>query len=139
MVKILYTAEAVAESAGRSGKARTLDGQLDVELVIPEELGGPGGDGTNPEQLFATGYAACFASALDKVARGVGQSTEGARIISRVGIGPDGDGYALEVELHVSLPEVERETAEQLVNEAHGVCPYSKATRGNVDVRITVD
>jgi Ohr subfamily peroxiredoxin len=138
-VKILYTAEAVAESAGRNGRARTSDGQLDVELTIPEELGGPGGDGTNPEQLFATGYAACFAGALDKVARGAGQSTEGARVTSRVGIGPDGDGYALEVDLRVNLPEVERETAEQLINEAHGVCPYSKATRDNVEVRLTVD
>lgn len=138
-MKILYTAEAVAESAGRNGRARTSDGQLDVDLVMPEELGGSGGNGTNPEQLFATGYAACFASALDKVARGAGQSTEGARITSRVGIGPDGGGYALEVELHVSLPEVEHETAEQLVNEAHGVCPYSKATRNNVEVRLTVE
>lgn len=138
-MKILYTAEVVAKSAGRNGRARTSDGQLDVELAIPEELGGPGGDGTNPEQLFAAGYAACFASALDKVARGAGQSTEGARITSRVGIGPDGNGYALEVELRVSLPEVERETAERLVNEAHGVCPYSKATRDNVEVRLVVD
>lgn len=138
-MKILYTAEAVAESAGRNGRARTSDGKLDVELAIPEELGGPGGDGTNPEQLFATGYAACFASALDKVARGAGESTEGARITSRVGIGPDGGGYALEVELRVDLPEVERETAEQLIIEAHGVCPYSKATRDNVEVRLTVD
>lgn len=138
-MKILYTAEAVAESAGRNGRVRTSDGKLDVELAIPEELGGPGGDGTNPEQLFATGYAACFASALDKVAKGAGESTEGARITSRVGIGPDGGGYALEVELHVNLPEVERETAEQLLDEAHGVCPYSKAISDNVEVRLTVD
>ena len=137
-MKTLYTAEALATGAGRDGHGATSDGRLDVDLAIPTEMGG-NGQGTNPEQLFAVGYAACFHSALQMVARrakaDVGDSSVGAR----VHIGPNDDGgFQLAVELEVTLPHLDHDTAQQLADQAHEVCPYSNATRGNIDVTVTV-
>ncbi len=133
----LYTAEATA-TGGREGRASSSDGVLDVALAVPKEMGGPGGDATNPEQLFAAGYSACFHSALTLVARGERQKVDGSSVTADVGIGQEGGGFGLAVELKVALPGVEREKAEALVSKAHEVCPYSKATRGNIDVTLTV-
>lgn len=134
----IYTAEALATGAGRDGHVVTNDGRLDLDLAIPKEMGGAGG-ATNPEQLFASGYAACFHSALHAVARAqkvdVGDSTVGAR----VHIGSNGQGgYQLAVELEVVIPELPHEQAQQVADAAHQVCPYSNATRGNIDVTVTV-
>ena len=113
---------------------------LSVELAIPKELGGPGGLATNPEQLFAAGYAACFESAIRFAAREEKVSVNGSSVTARVGIGPnESGGFELSVELHARLPEVERERAERLVARAHEICPYSNVTRGNIDVQIVVD
>lgn len=133
----LYTAHATATS-GRDGAARTDDGNLDVKLAVPKGLGGPGGAGTNPEQLFAAGHAACFGSALGHVARSQKINPGPISIAASVSIGPAGKGFGLQVELVASLPELARDTAEELVRLAHEVCPYSNATRGNivVDVRV---
>ncbi|CAN5424502.1 organic hydroperoxide resistance protein OhrR [soil metagenome] len=133
----LYTAEATA-TGGREGRASSSDGVLDLALAVPKEMGGPGGDATNPEQLFAAGYAACFHSALTLVARREREKVEGSSVTADVGIGQDGGGFGLAVELKVALPGVERDTAEALVAKAHEVCPYSKATRGNIEVTLTV-
>jgi osmotically inducible protein OsmC len=138
-MKPLYTAVATAEG-GRTGHVRSSDGVLDHALSMPKSLGGPGGEGTNPEQLFAAGYAACFESALRLVARMQKQPINKASITAHVTIGAtDAGGYALAVELHASLPELAREQAEKLVEQAHQVCPYSVATRGNVEVKLVVD
>jgi osmotically inducible protein OsmC len=138
-VRVLYTAEATA-TGGRVGHARTSDGRLEVDLSVPGEMGGDGGPGTNPEQLFAAGYAACFQSAMGGVARRQQVSIEGSTVTARVGIGPvGGRAYNLTVELRVHLPSMpDRSAAEQLVHTAHQVCPYSNATRGNVEVTLTV-
>ena len=137
-MNVLYTAEATAW-AGRNGRAASSDGILDVNLVVPKELGGPGGDGTNPEQLFAAGYAACFHSALLLVAKGDGLDTEGSAVTAQVGIGPnDAGGFGLAVTLEVEIPNLDHDAATQLVEKAHQVCPYSNATRGNVDVQLEV-
>ena len=133
----LYTAEATA-TGGREGRTSSSDGVLDLALAVPKEMGGPGGDATNPEQLFAAGYAACFHSALTLVARREREKVEGSSVTADVGIGQDGGGFGLAVELKVALPGVERDTAEALVAKAHEVCPYSKATRGNIEVTLTV-
>ena len=138
-MRILYEAEATATGEGRAGHARSSDGVLDVELSVPAGLGGPGGAGTNPEQLFAAGYAACFHSALKLVARGRKVPADGSTVTARVGIGPSGKGsFGLTVALDVALPGVDHETARALVERAHHVCPYSNATRGNVDVTLNV-
>lgn len=134
---ILYTAEATAWG-GREGRAASSDGVLDVQLSIPKGLGGPGGNATNPEQLFATGYAACFHSALKLVARGANVDVSDSAVTARVGIGPSEVGFGLEIELEAELPGVERSVAEDLVAQAHQVCPYSNATRGNVEVTLMV-
>ncbi len=136
---ILYTATATA-SGGRDGTARTDDGVLDVALTTPKALGGPGTAGaTNPEQLFAAGYAACFDSALRFVARSQGVAVADSAVKAEVGIGPDATGgFGLAVALTVSLPGLERDAAEKLVETAHQVCPYSNATRGNIEVSLTV-
>ena len=137
--KILYTAEAVVEG-GREGHGRTSDGRLDVELSVPEPLGGDGGEGTNPEQLFAVGYAACFQSALLGVARGRKLDASDSLIASTVGIGPTGEGgFTLQVSLDLHAPHLSREDASELMARAHERCPYSNATRGNIDVLLTVD
>lgn len=136
--KVLYTAKATAHG-GRDGKVATNDGKLDVVVVPPAEMGGSG-QGTNPEQLFAAGYAACFHSALKLVARKARQDSDGSTVTAEVGIGPinGGTGYGLEVVLEVSLPGVDRAVAEELVAKAHDVCPYSNATRGNIKVDLKV-
>jgi Ohr subfamily peroxiredoxin len=137
-MKTLYTAEAVVTGEGRDGHARSSDGVLDFDLAVPTERGGRGG-ATNPEQLFAAGYAACFHSALRTIARrektDLGEST----ITAQVGIGPNENrGFGLEVKLVVDLPGFERDEAQRLVEAAHQVCPYSNATRGNIDVQLEV-
>jgi lipoyl-dependent peroxiredoxin len=137
LVKPLYTAEASAVG-GRDGHARTADGRLDVDLRPPVEMGGPGG-GTNPEQLFATGYAACFQSALAVVARRRKVDTGNSTVTARVTIGTiEGGRFGLTVGLEVHIPDVDEATATSLVQEAHQVCPYSNATRGNIPVTLTV-
>lgn len=138
-MKILYTAEATVHG-GREGQARSSDGTLVVNLSIPKEMGGPGGQGTNPEQLFAAGYAACFQSALMQVARRQHVDASQSTITAKVGIGPTGGGaFGLEVEMHVSIPGVEKATGEKLVELAHQVCPYSNATRGNIPVKLILE
>lgn len=134
----LYTAEATAWG-GREGRAASPDGNVDVQLVIPKELGGPGGPGTNPEQLFAAGYAGCFHSALKRVAGKAKVDVSDSAITARVGIGfLDAGGFGLTVELEAELPGVDEATANDLLAQAHAVCPYSNATRGNVDVTLTL-
>ncbi|AOW93391.1 organic hydroperoxide resistance protein [Rhodococcus sp. WMMA185] len=137
-MNVLYTAEALATGEGRNGHARTSDGRLDLNLAIPAEMGGSG-DGTNPEQLFAAGYAACFHSALQLIARQVKADVTDSAVGARVGIGPiDGGGFGLAVTLEVSLPHLPRQEALDLTEKAHQVCPYSNATRGNIDVTLEV-
>ena len=133
---VLYTAEATAWG-GREGRAASSDGHLELQLVVPKELGGPGGAGTNPEQLFAAGYAGCFHSALKLVARKAGVDVSESAVTARVGIGvTEGGGFGLTVELTAELPDVPTEQAHELLAKAHAVCPYSNATRGNVDVEL---
>jgi osmotically inducible protein OsmC len=136
-MKLLYEAEAVATGQGRNGRSRTTDGVLDLELAVPAEMGGPGGSATNPEQLFAAGYAACFHSALQVVARRERLAVDDSSVAARVGLQANANrGFELSVALQVDLPGVEPATAEELVAKAHAVCPYSNATRGNVDVEL---
>ncbi|MET7470558.1 organic hydroperoxide resistance protein [Micromonospora sp. NPDC005686] len=137
-MQVLYTASARATGDGRDGHVRTSDGTVELDLAVPKEMGGAGG-AANPEQLFAAGYAACFHSALRVVARQAKADVSGSVVEAEVGIGPNGSGgYGLAVTLVVDLPAVERSAAEQLVDAAHQVCPYSNATRGNVEVTRTV-
>ncbi|NKJ39855.1 organic hydroperoxide resistance protein [Rhizobium sp. SG570] len=137
-VEVKYKTSSTA-SGGRDGSSRTEDGRLDVRLSTPTELGGSGGDGTNPEQLFATGYAACFLSALKLVARTMKIDMADASVKAIVGIGPSSDGgYGLTVELVTNAPGLSREDAERVVHAAHQTCPYSNATRGNIDVQLTI-
>jgi Ohr subfamily peroxiredoxin len=140
MAKVLYTAEATVTGGRAEGHGRTSDGALDVELRSPPELGGEGG-GTNPEQLFAVGYAACFESALGVLGRREGAAVGDASIDSRVSLLPNGSGgFRLAVALDVTLPHVDDpEQALQIVAAAHRVCPYSNATRGNIDVELTAN
>ncbi|MCP1314029.1 organic hydroperoxide resistance protein [Halomonas sp. 707D4] len=138
METIAYRAEAHV-TGGREGHARSSDGALDVTLSTPKELGGAGGQGTNPEQLFAAGYAACFLGALKHVASQEKVTLpKDVSIDAAVGIGAVEIGFGIEVELEVSLPGLAREEAESLVEKAHTVCPYSNATRGNIDVTLSV-
>jgi osmotically inducible protein OsmC len=137
--KILYQARAKATGGRDDGRAVSSDGALNVQLTRPRELGGPGGAGTNPEQLFAAGYSACFLSAMKFVARRDKIAIPAdASVESTVGIGAIPSGFGIEAELHVSLPGLPRDEAEALVEKAHVVCPYSNATRGNIDVRLIV-
>ncbi|NVB78784.1 MAG: organic hydroperoxide resistance protein [Kofleriaceae bacterium] len=135
--KRLYTATATA-TGGRDGSVKTDDGTLDLIVHMPKTLGGSGEPGTNPEQLFAAGYAACFGSALAHVARAQKITTGPVSITAKVSIGPVGAAFGLAAELVASIPDLPREQAEALVHAAHEVCPYSNATRGNivVDVRV---
>jgi lipoyl-dependent peroxiredoxin len=138
-MKIVYTTEATA-TGGRDGAAETKDGAFKVKLAVPTEMGGQGG-GNNPEQLFAAGYSACFLGALKFVAgKAKAKIPDDATVTAKVGIGPrdDGAGFGLDVDLTVSLPGIDRAEAEELVRQAHVVCPYSHATRGNIDVRLAV-
>jgi osmotically inducible protein OsmC len=136
--EILYTAEAAA-TGGRAGHAATSDGRVDVELDVPKEMGGSGGPGTNPEQLFAVGYAACFQSALLRFANGRGLDLSESRVTARVGIGLlRSGGLGLAVALDLDAPGLSRDVAVDLMNRAHETCPYSRATRGNIAVTLTV-
>jgi len=136
--KVLYTATATA-TGGREGRAVSSDNALDVQLSTPRELGGAGGPGTNPEQMFAAGYSACFIGAMkavaarEKIALPADVSIEG-----HVGIGPIPNGFGIQAELRISLPGMKRDAAQALVSKAHQVCPYSNATRGNIDVTLTL-
>ncbi|MFO0602243.1 MAG: organic hydroperoxide resistance protein [Polyangiales bacterium] len=139
MTKSLYTAEATAHG-GREGKVNSTNDRLKLDLSMPKELGGPGAAGaTNPEELFACGYAACFHSAVKFVAMRQKLDTADSTVTARVSLYPNGvGGFKLGVELSVSLPRLDRETAVKLVETAHQVCPYSNATRNNIDVALTV-
>ena len=136
--KVVYQAHATA-TGGREGKARSSDGAIELKLTTPREMGGAGAAGTNPEQLFAAGYAACFIGAMkfvaarDKIALPADTSVDGT-----VGIGPIPNGFGIEVELKVKVPGMAHDAAVALVDKAHIVCPYSNATRNNVDVTLTV-
>jgi osmotically inducible protein OsmC len=138
-VHVLYTATATA-TGGRDGRARTADGAFEVALATPKELGGAGGPGNNPEQLFAAGYSACFLGAMKFVASQGGPKVPAdAAVTAAVGIGPRAaGGFGLEVALAVTLPGVDRAEAEALVEKAHQVCPYSNATRDNIDVKLSL-
>ncbi|NLE79176.1 MAG: organic hydroperoxide resistance protein [Rhodococcus sp.] len=137
-MKVLYTAEALATGEGRNGHTRTTDGRVDLDLAIPAEMGGSG-NGANPEQLFAAGYAACFHSALQLVGRQVKANVDDSSVGARVGIGQtDGGGFGLTVTLEVSLPHLAHDEALALTEKAHQVCPYSNATRGNIEVALEV-
>jgi osmotically inducible protein OsmC len=135
-MKPLYTAEATAHG-GREGHVKSSDGHLEADLRMPKEMGGPGGEGTNPEQLFAAGYAACFESALRLVARLQKKPLTDARITARVTLNADGTKYVLSVELEGQIEGVPVEEALSLMHAAHEVCPYSNATRGNIDVKLS--
>ncbi|SHO67618.1 peroxiredoxin, Ohr subfamily [Pseudoxanthobacter soli DSM 19599] len=137
---ILYRTQSTA-TGGRDGSATSADGKFSVKLSVPKELGGPGGEGSNPEQLFASGYSACFLGALKFVAgKEKVQIPADATVTADVGIGPrdDGTGFGLDVELTVKLPGVDPAVAQDLVSKAHIVCPYSEATRKNLDVRLKI-
>ncbi|APQ12452.1 organic hydroperoxide resistance protein [Pseudomonas oryzihabitans] len=137
-MNILYTASATS-TGGRDGRSISSDKALDVQLSTPKELGGAGGAGTNPEQLFAAGYSACFLGAMKFVAAKEKIAVPAdVSVSAQVGIGPIPTGFAIDVELTISLPGLERAVAEDLIEKAHQVCPYSNATRGNVDVRLTL-
>ncbi|MEU6842246.1 organic hydroperoxide resistance protein [Streptomyces sp. NPDC046716] len=132
---VVYTAVATAEN-GRDGRVSTDDGKLDVVVNPPKEQGGSG-NGTNPEQLFAAGYSACFQGALAVVARQESADITGSTVTAKVGIGKNDDGFGLIVEIAASIPNVDAATAKSLVEKAHQVCPYSKATRGNITVTLS--
>lgn len=137
-MKTLYTATAVSTGDGRNGHVQTTDGLLAADVRVPAELGGAGG-GTNPEQLFAAGYAACFHSALKLVAGTDGVDTTDSEVVADVSLGALENGaFGLSVALEVTIPGAEREVAEKVVARAHEVCPYSNATRGNIEVVLTV-
>lgn len=138
-VDVKYTTKATA-TGGRDGSARSEDGVLAVKLSTPKELGGAGGDGTNPEQLFAAGYSACFIGALKAVGAGMKIKVPAdVTVTATVGIGPRSEGgFGITADLLVDLPGMDREEAQKLVDAAHQVCPYSNATRGNVNVGLTL-
>jgi osmotically inducible protein OsmC len=134
----VYTATAASTGEGRNGHIQSSDGILDLDVRTPKEMGGEGG-ATNPEQLFAAGYAACFHSALKAIGKRAGADMTDSEVVADVSIGENGqDGYALAVELEVTLAHVERDQARELVEQAHQVCPYSNATRGNIEVTLSV-
>jgi Ohr subfamily peroxiredoxin len=135
--KVLYTAKATSTGDGRNGHVVSSDQRLDLDLAPPPEMGGSG-DGTNPEQLFAAGYAACFHSALRIVARRARVDPGDSTVSAEVGIGPEGEAFGLVVTLIISIPGLEREQARELAEAAHQVCPYSRATRGNISVELRV-
>jgi lipoyl-dependent peroxiredoxin len=135
--KVLYTAKATSTGDGRNGHVVSSDQRLDLDLALPPEMGGSG-DGTNPEQLFAAGYAACFHSALRVVAHRAGVNPGESTVTAEVGIGPEGDAFGLVVTLIISIPGLDRERARELAEAAHQVCPYSRATRGNISVELRV-
>lgn len=136
MVDVLYTAAATARGDGRNGEVTSSDGLIGEQLAVPKEMGGPGGSRTNPEQLFAAGYSACFHGALQLVARQANVRLSGSEVTAQVGIGKDGDAFALKVKLVAHLPGLEQGKANELAAQAHQVCPYSRATRGNIEVEV---
>lgn len=138
-VNVLYRTKATA-TGGRDGHAKTEDGSLDVKLSTPKELGGGGGAGNNPEQLFAAGYSACFIGAMKAVSKDVGVKVpDDAKVTAEVGIGPRSEGgFGITTSLQVALPGLDKAKAQELVDKAHQVCPYSNATRNNVDVKISL-
>jgi Ohr subfamily peroxiredoxin len=138
-VNVIYQTKATA-TGGRDGYARSEDGSVDVNLVVPKEMGGPGGEGANPEKLFAAGYSACFLGAMKAVSGKEGVKVPAdATVTATIGFGPRSEGgYGITADLSIDLPGVDRADAERLVQAAHAVCPYSNATRGNVDVGLTV-
>ena len=137
-LEILYTPEATV-TGGREGHGRTSDGRVNVDLDVPKEMGGGGGPGTNPEQLFAVGYAACFQSALLRLAGGRKLDLSGSRVTARVGIGlVRTGGLGLRAWLDLEAPQLDHDEAVDLMLRAHETCPYSRATRGNIDVKLTV-
>ncbi|MBD0747167.1 organic hydroperoxide resistance protein [Streptomyces sp. CBMA152] len=133
---VLYTAVATAEN-GRDGRVATDDGQLDVVVNPPKAMGGSGA-GTNPEQLFAAGYSACFQGALGVVARQESADISGSTVTAEVGIGKNDDGFGIIVKIAAAIPNVDEATARALIEKAHQVCPYSKATRGNITVDLAI-
>jgi len=138
-VNVIYKTSATA-TGGRDGAARSDDGSVDVKLVVPKEMGGPGGVGANPEKLFAAGYSACFLGAMKAVSGKVGVSVPAdATVTAEIGFGPRAEGgYGITADLTIAMPGVDKADAERLVAAAHEVCPYSNATRNNVDVGLTV-
>ena len=137
-VRVLYTAEATA-TGGRKGHGRTSDGRIDVDFSYPTEMGGDGGPGTNPEQLFATGFAACFQNAMMGVARRKNLSVDDSTVTVRIGIGPVENRFGLTADLDIKLPSIkDRAVAEELVSLADGRCPYTNAVRGNIEVKINL-
>ena len=135
----LYTAEATV-TGGRDGHARSADGVIDIDIKPPKELGGPGGQATNPEQLLAAGYAACFGNAAHLVARRMKKDPKDMSVTAHVVLGGNDDGtFGLAAELHVTAPRMSREDAEEVVAKAHTVCPFSKAFKGNIDVKLVVE
>jgi lipoyl-dependent peroxiredoxin len=139
-VEVIYKTKATASGGGRSGHTRSEDGAIDLDLVVPKEMGGPGGDGANPEKLFAAGYSACFLGAMRAVSKTVGVTVpDDATVTAEIGFGKRSEGgFGITADLTISMPGVDKADAQKLVDEAHKVCPYSNATRGNVDVGLTV-
>ena len=138
-VTVIYETTATA-TGGRDGSTKSDDGSVDLKLVVPKEMGGPGGVGANPEKLFAAGYSACFLGAMKAVSGTVGVKVPAeATVTAEIGFGPRSEGgYGITANLTISMPGVEQSDAQRLVEAAHAVCPYSNATRGNVDVGLTV-
>jgi Ohr subfamily peroxiredoxin len=138
-MQVLYTASATATGEGRQGHVRSVDGVLDFDLSVPKEMGGPGGALPNPEELFAAGYAACFHSALKLVAGRQKITLTDSAITVDVGIGPNGQGgFGLTASIEAELPGLDEATATKLLDAAHQVCPYSNATRGNIEVKLAL-
>lgn len=133
----MYTAEALSTGDGRSGHVRTSDDTISVDLAPPKEMGGSG-NGNNPEQLFAAGYAACFHSALQLVAKSAKKDLGDSAVGAQVSIGKEGEGFGLSVVLEAIIPNLPEDEARELVEQAHQVCPYSRATRGNIEVELRV-
>lgn len=137
-MKPLYTAESLSTGSGRDGHVRTVDGAVDLDMATPKEMGGTG-DGANPEQLFAAGYAACFHSALQSAARMKKVTIEGSSVGARVSLVPSGEeSIDLAVQLEVVIPDLDTEQADELAKLAHELCPYSRATKGNIEVSVSV-
>ena len=133
--KVLYTARAISSGDGRNGHVTSADGRIDLDLALPPEMGGSG-NGANPEELFAAGYAACYHSALRAAGRRAGAEVDGSTVTARVGIGPEGDAFDLVVTLEIYLPNAGPEQAREIADAAHQICPYSRATRGNISVEL---
>jgi lipoyl-dependent peroxiredoxin len=138
-MEAVYTASATATGDGRNGHVRSSDGVLDFDLAVPKEMGGPGGAQPNPEELFAAGYAACFHGALKAAARTKKVTLTDTAVTVDVGIGPNGQGgFQLQATIEVEIPSVDETTARELLEAAHQICPYSNATRGNIEVNLNL-